>query len=141
MSQTLWNLPTYDRTVSVDESHLYTAEMTFIFGLKERIGSLGKSLKIFETNKVNLIHIESRPSQNEKGRYEFYVTCKAQTKEIIMSTVEELKKETIYLHILSVDAKHDEISGTGRDDWNERVTCLFRTKLICFQSRVVSEEN
>jgi len=35
-----------------------------------------------------------------------------------MSTVEELKKETIYLHILSVDAKHDEISGTGRDDWN-----------------------
>lgn len=112
MSQTLWNLPTFDRIVSVDESHLYTAEMTFIFSLKEKIGSLGKSLKIFEENKVNLIHIESRPSQNEKGRYEFYVTCKAQTKEIILNTIEELKKSTTFLHILSVDAKHDEISGT-----------------------------
>ncbi len=113
MSQTLWNLPSFDRTLSLDESHLYTAQMTFIFGLKEKIGSLGKSLQIFERNSVNLIHIESRPSQNEKDRYEFFVTCKAMTKEVILNTIEELKQCTVYLHILSVDSKHDEISDTG----------------------------
>ena len=113
MSQALWNLPTFDRKISIDETHLYTAEMNFIFGLKERIGTLAKALKIFETNHVNLIHIESRPSQNEKGRYEFYVHCKAETKDIILQTVEELRESSTYLHILSVDAKHDDISGSG----------------------------
>lgn len=112
MAQTLWNKPSFDRIHSVDDSHLYTAEMTFIFGLKERIGTLAKTLKIFESNKVNLIHIESRPSHSEKGRYEFYVHCKAQTKDVILTTVEELKVSSTYLHILSVDAKYDDISGS-----------------------------
>ncbi len=58
-------------------------------------------------NRVNLIHIESRPSKTEKGRYEFYVDCKAQTKEILLSTIEQLKVKAIYLHILSRESIGD----------------------------------
>ena len=44
-------------------------------------------------NRVNLIHIESRPSKTEKGRYEFYVDCKAATREILMEAIEKLKEK------------------------------------------------
>jgi phenylalanine-4-hydroxylase len=54
-----------------------------------------------QQNRVNLIHIESRPSKMEKGRYEFYVDCKAQTREILLNTIEQLKEKAVYLHILS----------------------------------------
>lgn len=96
--------------VSVDESINFEEQMSFIFGLKEKIGTLAKALRIFDENKVNLIHIESRPSKIDKGRYEFYVDCKAKTKETIFHTIEELKKNSTYLHILSTDFQNDNVN-------------------------------
>lgn len=58
-------------------------------------------------NRVNLIHIESRPSKTEKGRYEFYVDCKAATREILMEAIEKLKEKATYLHILSREGPVD----------------------------------
>ena len=63
--------------------------------------------------KVNLVHIESRSSKIEKGRYEFYVDCKAQTKEILLETIEKLKEQSTYLHILSKDANNDNVVDSG----------------------------
>jgi len=46
-----------------------------VFAMNEQVGALSKALKIFEKNAVNLIHIESRPSKNHDGAYEFLVQC------------------------------------------------------------------
>ena len=88
--------------------------MSFIFDLKEKIGTLAKALKIFEENKVCLKHIESRPSNIFKGRYEFYVDCKASSKDIILKTIEELREKTTYLHILSTNSQNDEVNESGK---------------------------
>ncbi len=64
-------------------------------------------------NKVNLIHIESRPSKTEKGRYEFIVDCKAESQEKLLETVEQLKTISTYLHILSLEAENDGVKESG----------------------------
>lgn len=99
----------YEKRNSVDESEHFKEEMSFIFGLKDKIGSLTKALKIFDENKVNLSHLESRPSKIERGRYEFYVDCKAQSKEVLLRTIAILKTQTTYLHILSGDSPNDDV--------------------------------
>lgn len=99
----------FSQQVSVDESVHFQEEMSFIFGLKEKIGSLATALKLFGENKVNLIHIESRPSKIDKGRYEFYVDCKAENRDVILKCVEQLKAKSTYLHILSVDNENDNV--------------------------------
>lgn len=95
---------------SVDESVNFSEETSFIFGLKEKIGSLAKALKIFDEHKVNLVHIESRPSKIEKGRYEFYVDCKANSSAELTQLMEELKNKCTYLHILSGDVQNTDNS-------------------------------
>ena len=60
-----------------------------------------------------MIHIESRPCKTEKGRYEFYVDCKAATKEILMETIGKLKEKALYLHILSKDGLDNSSSEMG----------------------------
>jgi phenylalanine-4-hydroxylase len=99
---------------SVNEVYDLKEEVCLIFGLKEKIGALADALKIFEENRVNLIHIESRPSKNDKSRYEFYVDCKAQSRERILDAVEKLKEKADYLHLLNkqtddVDLKDSEV--------------------------------
>lgn len=63
---------------------------------------------------MNLIHIESRPSKIDKGRYEFYVDCKAENRDVILKTIEQLKAKSTYLHILSVDNENDNVQESGR---------------------------
>ena len=67
-------------------------------------------MKIKE-NRVNLVYIESRPSKTDKGRVEFYVDCKAQTRETILATIEKLREKAVYLHILSRSDSVDNLSG------------------------------
>lgn len=89
------------RQNSADETLDFKEEICFIFSLKEKIGALANALKIFEVNKVNLIHIESRPSKPDKRKYEFFVHCKAEKKEQITDTIENLKESAQYLHVLN----------------------------------------
>lgn len=89
------------RQASVDELSNMKEDICLIFSLKEKVGALAQALKIFETNNVNLVHIESRLSKEDKTRYEFFVECKAETKEQIRSAVESLRETVAYLHILS----------------------------------------
>lgn len=76
-----------------------------IYSLKtgNEIGALAKSLKIFDDNKINLIHIESRSSTRQPG-YEFYVECDSGTGSL-GTAIEQLKEITKYLSIISRDYK------------------------------------
>jgi prephenate dehydratase len=62
-------------------------------------------------NKVNLIHIESRPSKPDKRKYEFFVHCKAEKKEQITDTIENLKESAQYLHVLN--KTNDDLGDSG----------------------------
>nr|QQY02600.1 tyrosine 3-monooxygenase [Cryptocotyle lingua] len=46
---------------------------SIIFSLKQEAGCLSKALKIFDETGFNLVHIESRPSKQIKGHYDFLV--------------------------------------------------------------------
>lgn len=61
-----------------------------------------------------MIHIESRPSKSEKGRYEFFVDCKAEKKEQILVTIEKLKEKATYLHILNKQNSLDDFDNSGK---------------------------
>lgn len=83
----------------------FKEEICLVFGLKEKIGALADALKIFEENNVNLIHIESRLSKNDKGKYEFFVDCKSKDKDNLQSTIEKLKEKASYLHVFDKSAE------------------------------------
>ncbi len=62
---------------------------------------------------MNLVHIESRLSKSEKGRYEFYVDCKAKTNEQILTLIEQLKEKSTYLHIFNKQNTKSEFEESG----------------------------
>ncbi|XP_030844374.1 protein henna-like isoform X1 [Strongylocentrotus purpuratus] len=80
------------------------------FGLKEEVGILARTLKLFEERGVNLTHIESRPSKRIPGSYEFLVTSEAPPTEL-EDTLDSLKDRVTYHQILSRshDTKDAEI--------------------------------
>lgn len=73
---------------------------SIMFGLKEEVGVLARTLKLFEDNGVNLTHIESRPSKRIPGSYEFLVTSEAPPSEL-EATLENLKDGVSYVQVMS----------------------------------------
>ncbi|KRT85912.1 hypothetical protein AMK59_2548 [Oryctes borbonicus] len=65
----------------------------------EEVGVLGKFLKIFETHKVNLLHIESRASSKISNRYEFVVECSPGGD--LGSVIAEVRESSEYFNIIS----------------------------------------
>lgn len=59
-----------------------------------------------------MVHIESRLSNTKKSNYEFYVDCKARSKESLDKTIEELRARSTYLQIFN-----KEVTSTA--DYNE----------------------
>ena len=49
--------------------------VTLIFSTQEGVGSLADALAIFKKHEVNLLHIESRPSRQKPGDYEFFLNA------------------------------------------------------------------
>lgn len=75
-----------------------------IFSLEnDSAGALAKSLKIFNDNDVNLIHIESRSSVRKPG-YEFFIECDSTTGNL-GKAIEELKLMCSYFSVISRDYK------------------------------------
>lgn len=73
---------------------------SLMFGLKEEVGSLARTLKLFEQSKVNLSHIESRPSRRSNDSYEFLVTCDKSPDDLV-DVIGKLKAMASYVHLLS----------------------------------------
>ncbi|XP_021957625.1 protein henna isoform X2 [Folsomia candida] len=83
------------------DSHKSTA---IIFSLKEEVGALAKALKIFDDDKVNLLHIESRSSKRATGDYEFIVECDTHEGNIT-GAMERLREASSYFKIISRNYK------------------------------------
>ncbi|XP_059609359.1 protein henna isoform X1 [Phlebotomus argentipes] len=66
-------------------------------------GILAKTLKIFNDNDVNLVHIESRSSTRGPG-YEFFVECDSRSGSL-GTAIEQLRGQCSYLSIISRDYK------------------------------------
>lgn len=69
----------------------------------DEAGALAKMLKIFNDNKVNLVHIESRSSTRGPG-YEFFVECDSRS-GTLGEAIESLRENCSYLSIISRDYK------------------------------------
>lgn len=82
------------------EENNATNHTSLMFGLKEEIGTLARTLKLFEKNKVNLSHIESRPSRRSNDSYEFLVTCDKGPDDLA-DVISQLKSMSNYVHLLS----------------------------------------
>ena len=62
---------------------------------------------------MNLIHLESRPSKQSKGDYDFFVNCD-NTKGGLQEAIEILRKKTKFFQVLSRNveaAKNDDDIG------------------------------
>ncbi|XP_063228625.1 protein henna-like [Bacillus rossius redtenbacheri] len=70
---------------------------------EEEVGALAKVLKIFESNGVNLLHIESRSSVRFAGQYEFMVECAPGGN--LAAAIEKLQSITSYLQIITRNHK------------------------------------
>ncbi|KAF4526303.1 hypothetical protein B566_EDAN015218 [Ephemera danica] len=77
------------------------------------VGALARILKIFEEQKVNLLHIESRPSKRLLGHYEFMVECDPVIGNLDLAT-KKLKDCCDYLQIIS--RNYDETKKLGGRD-------------------------
>jgi len=89
---------------------------SIIFSLKEEVGALARTLKIFHDSKVNLIHIESRSSKRSPDEYEFIVECDTRGQNGIVNAIEELKKASSYMQIISRNYK----DNSGVTPWFPR---------------------
>lgn len=96
-------------------------ETTIIFSLKDEMGVLVKVLEYFQELKINLKHIESRSSKKVANHYEFVVIFHGEydTSKLI----EELKKETLYLEVISRESKLKE-SNTSTPWFPRRIRDL-----------------
>jgi len=74
---------------------------TVIFNLPEGVGVLADALKIFQKHRVNLSHIESRPSVRNEGDYEFMVEFAAGETGDVDGTLDEIKKQSTYFKLIS----------------------------------------
>ena len=65
---------------------------------------------------MNLLHIESRPSKQSAGEYEFLVECDA-TKGSLAPAFEELRKKSSDMQVLSRNVK-DNAQGVSGKSYN-----------------------
>ncbi|XP_062511572.1 phenylalanine-4-hydroxylase-like [Corticium candelabrum] len=79
---------------------------SILFSLRHVAGSLTNALKPFEMFTVNMTHIESRPSKTANDQYDFFVDCLDCEDGKLASLVEELKKRSLSVQVLSRSSNH-----------------------------------
>jgi prephenate dehydratase len=74
---------------------------SIIFSIKHVPGTLYEILAKFNTNKINLTKIESRPTKTTPWEYNFYVDFEGhQSDKNIQDTLDKIKPSTIFLKVL-----------------------------------------
>ncbi len=74
---------------------------SIIFSIKHVPGALYEVLEKFNTNKINLTKIESRPTKTTPWEYNFYVDFEGhQSDKNIKDTLDKIKPNTIFLKVL-----------------------------------------
>ncbi|KAK9700859.1 hypothetical protein QE152_g30977 [Popillia japonica] len=102
----------------------------------EEVGVLAKYLKIFETYKVNLLHIESRASTKVADRYEFVIECAPSGD--LGSAITEIKESSDYFNIISTNYANNQVLYR-----TQRAVCYNHKKNITSvnDNLVVKDEN
>lgn len=133
--------------LTVDENkHAYRKESvdhkshtSLVFSVREEVGALAKALLIFQKHHVNLLHIESRPSKQSSGDYDFFVDCAnvGGLNDVII----ELKSITKTLTVLSrnLDKTYD---GKGVVPWFPRTISeldRFANQILSYGSELDSD--
>ena len=105
-----------------------TRSLTVIFSTKEKIGALAEVLKIFsvcfshdqffffsnhivinfQEHKVNLIHIESRPSKRFTHDYEFLIEIDPSC-DNVKEALNVLREKTQYLQVISRQPSGEDV--------------------------------
>ena len=74
---------------------------SIIFSIKHVPGALYSILEKFNSNKINLTKIESRPTKSTPWEYNFYVDFEGHESDInVRDVLEKIKQNTIFLKIL-----------------------------------------
>ena len=55
---------------------------SILISLDNKPGALSKVLKVFESNKINLSHIQSRPNKSDKWQYSFFLDFEGHAEDI-----------------------------------------------------------
>ena len=93
---------------------------------------------------MNLIHIESRPSKQTKGDFDFFVNCD-NTKGGLQNAIEIIRKQSKFFQVLSrnVDAaKNDDDIGTFLSSYCQKIklckckVLILSTSVFCSSSLV-----
>ncbi|XP_064608527.1 tyrosine 3-monooxygenase-like [Liolophura sinensis] len=89
-------------------------KICLVLVLRDGLGSLSRILKTFENSKVDISHIESRPSLRSEAAFEIYLRCNGQKNAITVLT-NTLKQSSSILD-LTVTANDEE----SKDVWFPR---------------------
>ena len=72
-----------------------------LFAVKDKVGALHDTLKVFRRNKINLTKIESRPSKRKAWEYYFFVDFNSHCEEKrVKQALNELNKHCIFVKLL-----------------------------------------
>ena len=72
-----------------------------MFAVKDKVGALHDTLKVFKRNNINLTKIESRPSRKKAWEYYFFIDFNAHREEKkVKKALAELGKHCIFVKVL-----------------------------------------
>lgn len=91
-------------------------EVSVLFSCGDESGALGRALKSFSDHQVSLKHIESRPSKEARGEYDFLVVVKA-GQEGLPSAITALRGWARFVKVL---AGRDAASDLEAAPWFPR---------------------
>lgn len=77
-------------------------KVAFIFKTKNEHGALYHTLGVFDSHKLNLTRLESRPSQGEPWRYWFFAMADIKNKKDVEAVLEDLKAATEEVRVLGI---------------------------------------
>uniref|UniRef100_A0A8C5AB04 phenylalanine 4-monooxygenase n=1 Tax=Gadus morhua TaxID=8049 RepID=A0A8C5AB04_GADMO len=87
-----------------------------IFSVKEEVGALAKTLRLFEEKGINLTHIESRPSRSNKEEYEFFINVDSSCSPTLDLIIDGLKSQISgQVHELSRNKQKDTVPWFPND--------------------------
>ncbi|KAJ8381949.1 hypothetical protein SKAU_G00027270 [Synaphobranchus kaupii] len=94
----------------LEEQTTKSGVLSCIFALKEEVGALAKTLRLFEDKGINLTHIESRPSSTNKQEYEFFVSVDTTCSKALDEVIEGLGTQISgHVHELSRNKQKDTV--------------------------------
>ncbi|GAB1599430.1 tryptophan 5-hydroxylase 1-like [Argonauta hians] len=92
---------------------LETSVFSVLISLKEQITSLADIMKIFDAVKLQLLHIETRPSQQAGTKFDVFIQCSG-VKDNMKRSIEMLNKNA---NIKRADVLEESAKEKVRDIW------------------------